>query len=205
MGGHHSHPHHHPSAHGWLQRLPAGLKLAAALAIVLTAALLPRGNWTGLMVIASVLAALVATSRVPALFFLKRILLLEPLVLGVAVLMLFQPGGAALFAFILLKVNLCLLATLLLSHTTPPTEMLRVLQRLHAPRLFVTTLTLMHRYLFVLVEESGRMQRARASRTFTPGRQSQWLSRASVIGQLFVRASERAERIYYAMCARGWK
>ena len=28
---------------------------------------------------------------------------------------------------------------------------------------------------------------------------------ATVLGQLFVRASERAERIYDAMCARGWK
>jgi energy-coupling factor transporter transmembrane protein EcfT len=28
---------------------------------------------------------------------------------------------------------------------------------------------------------------------------------AEVIGRLFVRASERAERIYLAMCARGWK
>jgi energy-coupling factor transporter transmembrane protein EcfT len=25
------------------------------------------------------------------------------------------------------------------------------------------------------------------------------------VGQLFVRASERAERIYDAMCARGWQ
>mgnify|MGYP000412339876 CR=1 FL=1 len=28
---------------------------------------------------------------------------------------------------------------------------------------------------------------------------------ATVVGQLFVRASERAERIYDAMCARGWR
>ena len=119
--------------------------------------------------------------------------------------MLFQPDGAQQFAFVLLKTNLCLLTTLEFSNTTPPTEMLRVLQRLHTPRLFLTTLALMHRYLFVLAEESSRMQRARASRTFTPGRHGQWRSLASVIGQLFVRASERAERIYYAMCARGWK
>jgi len=26
-----------------------------------------------------------------------------------------------------------------------------------------------------------------------------------VVGQLFIRASERAEHIYDAMCARGWK
>jgi energy-coupling factor transporter transmembrane protein EcfT len=28
---------------------------------------------------------------------------------------------------------------------------------------------------------------------------------STVVGQLFVRASERAEHIYDAMCARGWK
>jgi cobalt/nickel transport system permease protein len=73
------------------------------------------------------------------------------------------------------------------------------------PWVFVTTLTLMHRYLFVLRDEAERMRRARSSRTFTRGRRFQWLALSSVLGQLFVRASERAERIYNAMCARGWK
>jgi energy-coupling factor transporter transmembrane protein EcfT len=49
------------------------------------------------------------------------------------------------------------------------------------------------------------MRRARLSRTFTPGRRFQWQALSSVAGQLFVRASERAERIYNAMSARGWK
>jgi cobalt/nickel transport system permease protein len=132
-------------------------------------------------------------------------LLLEPLVLGVAGLMLFQPGGVKIFALVMLKANLCLLTTVLLANTTPFTEIVRVLQRLHVPWLFVTTLTLMHRYLFVLAGESERMRRARAGRTFTSGRRFQWQSLSSVVGQLFVRASERAERIYNAMCARGWK
>ena len=49
------------------------------------------------------------------------------------------------------------------------------------------------------------MRRARLSRTFSSGRRRHWQSLATVVGQLFVRASERAERIYDAMCARGWK
>ncbi len=69
----------------------------------------------------------------------------------------------------------------------------------------MTTLALMYRYLFVLMDEAERMQRARASRTFTkPGLRS-WKTLGTVVGQLFVRSSERAERIYSAMCARGWK
>jgi len=63
----------------------------------------------------------------------------------------------------------------------------------------------MHRYLFVLMDESERMHRARASRTFTHTRRFQWHTLATVVAQLFIRASERAERIYDAMCARGWK
>jgi cobalt/nickel transport system permease protein len=207
MGAHHHHPHQpgHGHGHGALHHLPAGLKLAVALALILAVALLPRGQWAALAVIAAVLVVLALASGLSRWFLLKRLLLLEPLVLGVAGLMLFQPDGLARCALAMTKANLCLLTTILLASTTSPTELLRVLQRLRVPWLFMTTLTLMHRYLFVLVDESERMRRARASRTFTRGRHFQWRTLASVAGQLFVRASARAERIYDAMCARGWK
>jgi len=207
MGGHHLHPHDHRDGHqhGPLQALPAGAKLAGALVLILTVVLLPRTAPTGLVVVAAIVGGLLAVSRISPWFLLKRLLLLEPLVLGMAGLMWFQPDGGRIFALVMFKANLCLLTTILLSNTTPFTELLRVLQRLRMPWVFVTTLTLMHRYLFVLRDEAERMRRARASRTFTRGRRFQWLALSSVLGQLFVRASERAERIYNAMCARGWK
>ena len=195
----------HGHGHSALHRAPAGLKLATALALVLTVVLLPRPQLAGLLVVAAVLAGLFALSHISILFLLKRLLLLAPLVLGVAGLMWFQPGGGRIFAAVMIKANLCLLTTILLANTTPFTELVRVLQRLRVPWLFVTTLALMHRYLFVLADEAERMRRARASRTFTRGRRFQWQTLSSVVGQLFVRASERAERIYSAMCARGWK
>jgi len=195
----------HGRGHSALHRAPAGWKLVAALALVLTVVLLSRTQLAGLTVVAVVLAGLVVVAQTPLLALLKRMLLLEPLVLGVAGLMLFQPGGGKIFAAVMFKANLCLLTTVLLAHSTPFTELVRVLPRLRVPWLFVTTLTLMHRYLFVLADEAERMRRARASRTFTRGRRFQWQTLSSVVGQLFVRASERAERIYNAMCARGWK
>jgi len=70
----------------------------------------------------------------------------------------------------------------------------------------VTTLALLERYRFVLIEEGLRMRRARASRTVGPGKKVfAWQTLASVVAVLFVRATERAERIYAAMCARGWQ
>ena len=84
-------------------------------------------------------------------------------------------------------------------------DLLDVLKRWHVPALLVTTLALMYRYLFLLIDEAERMNRARASRTFIAGRRRSWRALGSLIGQLGVRSTERAERIYAAMRARGWR
>jgi cobalt/nickel transport system permease protein len=83
--------------------------------------------------------------------------------------------------------------------------MLSVLLRLRVPALVITTFALMYRYLFVLIDETHRMRQARASRTFAPHRSHLWHALGTVVGQLFVRSCERADRIYSAMCARGWQ
>jgi cobalt/nickel transport system permease protein len=184
-----------------VHRLPAAAKLAAALAILVATVSTPRA----FVPVSCVLLAAAALSRIPPLFLLKRLVLLEPLALGVAILAIFQPGGWRIFALIVIRATLCLLTVILLSNTTPFAELLRVFRRVHVPALLVTTLALMYRYLFVLIEESERMRRARACRTYGGGRRSTWKSLASVVGRLFVRSTERAERIHAAMCARGWK
>jgi cobalt/nickel transport system permease protein len=94
---------------------------------------------------------------------------------------------------------------ILLSNTTPFSSLLLTMKRLGVPRLLVTILALLYRYLFVLIDEAERLHRARASRTFSTSRTKKWQMLASLIGQLFVRSTERAERIYSAMTARGWK
>lgn len=188
-----------------VHRLPAVVKLTTAVALVAAAVALPRSHAVWLAAIALALLAVAAISRVPWAFLARRMLLLEPLVIGVAVLSLFGPGGVRLFLFLIAKTSLCLFTMLLLANTTPFSDLLRVLRRAHVPALLVTTLSLMYRYLFVLADEALRMKRARMSRTFIPRRTWTWRTSATVISQLFIRASERAERIYDAMCARGWR
>ena len=92
-----------------------------------------------------------------------------------------------------------------LTWTTPFQEILQILRRIGFPAVMLTTLTLMYRYVPLLVEESRRMQRARAARTFARRRGPGWPSLSMIVGRLFVRSAQRAERIYLAMCARGWK
>jgi cobalt/nickel transport system permease protein len=188
-----------------IRRLPASVKIGAAFAGVVALVLTPVTQLSVMAVWAAVVVLVAAASRIPPLFLIRRTLLLEPFVLGVALLAWFQPNGRQIFLGVLIKSTLCLTTTILLANTTPFGDMLRVMRRLHVPPLLVTTLALMNRYLYVLADEAARMQRARSARTFTTRSASLWNSMASVIGILFVRASERAERIHAAMCARGWK
>ena len=139
----------------------------------------------------------------PLSSFLVRLALVQPFVLGVAVLALFQGRGLAVFGALALKSTTCVAALQLLAATTPFPELLRTLERARVPRTFVQVLALLHRYLFVLLDESRRMRRARIARTWTGGRWAAWRGLASVVATSFVRSVTRAERIAVAMRARG--
>ncbi len=188
-----------------VHRLPAWLKLLSAVGIVILTVLAPPEWWFLYAVEAAGVPAVAALARIPQRFLLRRVALLEPFVIGVALLALFQPAGLRVFAFLMIRSTLCLAVMVLLANTTPFSQLLGVMQRLRVPALLITTLALMYRYLFVLVDETHRMRMARRSRTFTHTRTWSWRSGSGIISQLFIRATERAERIYSAMCARGWQ
>jgi cobalt ECF transporter T component CbiQ len=188
-----------------VHRVPAGVKVLAALSIVIATALVPIRFPGFFLAVVGLLLLVAGVSRIPPAFVLRRLALLEPFVLGIGLLMLLEPGGWWHFLVFALRSTVCLLTMTLLSNTTPFSEVLGVLKAARCPALLVTLLALTYRYLFVLVDETERMQRARLSRTFTRSRSRTWKRTGSLAGQLFVRTSERADRVFAAMCARGWK
>jgi len=185
--------------------LPAWLKALATLTLVMAMAVARPSWWPALVVATALLVAGAWLSRIPAGFLLRRLLLLEPVVVVVATLALWQPDGGMRFALLVARSTLSLAALILFTNTTPFGEVLELLRRCRVPSLLVTVLALMYRYVFVLVDEAARLQRARASRAFSRSAARSWRSVASGAGQLFVRSSERAERVFTAMCARGWR
>jgi cobalt/nickel transport system permease protein len=197
--------HYHGRRESTVSRLPAADKLGVALVMIVGTVLAPPTavGWFFAMTVMLILA--VVLGRLPLLFLLKRLAWLSPFILSVALVNALQPAARGSWRIVAAKSTICLLTVIVVSNTTPFSRILRVLKAVHVPGLLITTIALMHRYLFVLVEEAERMRRARASRTFTRRRRARWHTLSSVVGQLFVRASERAEHIYDAMCARGWK
>lgn len=190
--------------HSAIHHAPAGLKLAIALGLLgLVIAWRGAGAW--LWCVAGLLFLIALLARLPLPTILLRLLFLEALILGVVLLALTGPAGWRGALDLLARCTLCLAIMIVLAATTPFWRLVGVLRTLRVPALLVTVLSLMYRYLFLLVEESQRLRRARASRTLrTPSRWGQWRTTGGTIGQLFIRASDRAERVYDAMRARGW-
>lgn len=188
-----------------IHRLPASAKVLGASMAVLACVLLPRTAWPAYAGLGAGLLVVAAFSSVPAWHLGRRLLLAEPFAIGIALLALLQEHGLQVFLALLARSTLCLFCVILLNATTRFTDLLRVFRRLRLPPLLIVTLALMQRYVFVLSEETGGLLRARRSRTFTTGGRRTWRVTATVAAQLFVRTSERAERVYAAMCARGWK
>lgn len=194
-----------PRGHTLVHRASPRLKLGTALGLILAIALLPRRPDVLYWAPTAVTFVLWAVSRMPVAYIWRRLLIVEFLILGIALLSLLSPASRPVVASAIIKSNLSVMTILLLTWTTPFHEILQELRRLKLPGIMLTTLALMYRYLPVLVGETRRMQRARACRTFSDNRRAAWRELAVIIGQLFVRSAERAERIYLAMCARGWK
>lgn len=188
-----------------LHRLPPQLKLLATLVLIIGTVLLPRRADLQYWIPTTILVLLWVGSRMPVTYALGRLLLVQFFILGVALLSLISPAMLPGALATIIKSNLCVLALLLLTWTTPFQEILQELRRVRLPAVMLTTLALMYRYLPVLTVEARRMQRARASRTFCRKRRLAWENLSMIIGQLFIRSAGRAERIYLAMCARGWK
>ncbi len=181
------------------------LKMGAAFAFVIAVALFPRRPSPVYVMPAAVVLLLWGWCRMPLLYTFRRLLVVEFFILGIGLLSLLTPGATPVFLAAVIKSNLCVIAMLLLTWTTPFHQILQVLRRLRLPGVMLTTLALMYRYLPLLAEESRRMQRARASRTFSTKRLLVWKNLSAIIGRLFIRSADRAERIYLAMCARGWR
>lgn len=118
-----------------------------------------------------------------------------------------QPGGIR-FLSIAIKSWMSLMAAILLSSTTRFEDMLTALRVMGFPKLLVSILSLMWRYLSLMIDEARSLTRARDSRSAGQPNKGTLAWRARVtgkmVGNLLLRSVERSERVFAAMSARGY-
>lgn len=199
-----------------VHRLDARAKALATAAFLGVLASYGRLEVSALLPCALYPVVLASLGGVPAGLVARKVLLGLPflLVLGAFLPLLerapaLELGGRTVsagwlaFLSLLLRGTLAVAASTVLVAATGLGDLGAALHRLGLPRAFVQQLLLLHRYLFLLGEETERRLAARALRAH--GRPLRWAEFPAFAGPLLLRSWERAERVHAALLARGFR
>lgn len=92
-----------------------------------------------------------------------------------------------------------------LSLTTPMVDLMEALQTLRLPKLFIELMMLIYRFIFVLLEISGRIYVAQKARLGYDGFKASFKSLGALAANLFILAFKRGDDIYRALESRGYE
>ncbi|MHB1421146.1 MAG: cobalt ECF transporter T component CbiQ [Bacillota bacterium] len=198
-----------------IQRIHPLVKLLTTVIFLTVVVSFGRYEIIGLMPMLFYPVLVITLAELPIRPIMKRMLLAAPFVIGIGILnpvfdhQIIVVGGLTLsrgwitFFSIFLKCLLTVSAALLLIATTGMDKLASALRMLRIPRLFVLQLLLTYRYISVLMEEVSQILMAHSMRS--PQQKGihprVW---GSLTGQLILRTFERAQRVYQAMCLRGF-
>lgn len=202
-----------------VHRLDPRAKIAGLVAVTLIAVTTPIEAWPVYVACVVVLAAVATLARVTPGEIWRRARFVLPLVLFAALLiplvrnggdtyslgpLTLHQAGLETMAAVAAKATIGAIAAVLLGATTTFPSVLRGLEALRVPRVLILIAAFMYRYLFVIVEEVGRMRAALAARGYRPRNALHAGALGRVATALFLRTYSRGERVYLAMLARGY-
>jgi cobalt/nickel transport system permease protein len=198
-----------------IHRLDPRAKLLATLGFIITVVSFPKYEIAALLPFALFPLALGILGFVPLKLLMRQMLPALPFIFLVGI---FNPlldtrpvlifdritihAGWLSFGSIILRGLYAVSAGLILIATTSFPRIIQALCGLGAPRVFTVQLTLLYRYLFLLLGEAGLMRNAAALRS--PGKKITLHTAQAMLGSLLSRTLDRAEAIWLAMRARGF-
>ena len=218
---HHSHIDRFAQGSSPLHRLDARAKLLAVLAYTVVLISFDRYSVAALAPMALAPLAWLWLADVPMRFALRRVLLLGPFIITLALASPIYDRAARLGAFgpwqfelaggwftaanIAAKFALGVLAMTALICTTPFGTLLEAMDHLKVPRLLVMQLGLLYRYLFELIDQAMRVRRARDFRGGHLAPAGRRLRTAgSMVGSMLAGSIQKAQRVELAMASRGY-
>jgi cobalt/nickel transport system permease protein len=115
-----------------------------------------------------------------------------------------SPAQAQLAVTLVARALGCASAMNFLSLTTPLVDLIDLARRLRVPPVLVDVMTVIYRFIFVLLESLGRMRTAQESRMGYTSFRRGMSSAALLATRLFVETYQRSQRLQTALESRGY-
>lgn len=205
----------HAYTDSFVHRLDPRGKVLGTLVFIITVVSYPKYAVAPLVPFVIFPMTMAILGFVPVGLLLKRIFVALPFVVFVGI---FNPlldsspmlvvgsweisGGWVSFISLLVRGLLCISSAVVLIATTSMPRIAEALSALKVPSALVAQLHLLYRYMFVLTDESRRMNRARQMRSAE--RSAPLKVAVGMMSTLLVRTIDRSESIWRAMTARGF-
>ncbi|CDM67565.1 cobalt ABC transporter permease CbiQ [Clostridium bornimense] len=145
--------------------------------------------------------------KIPIRVILRKLIFVLPIVLGIISINLIIDFSNEEIIFSLLLLFKCifsLIGTLQLLATTTIIDLAMAMRKLRIPKVLVSILLMIYRYIIVIMEEGCRIKSAYQLRT--ANRKSMTISDwGMIMGQLLLRTIDRSEQVYSAMIMRGFQ
>ena len=213
-----------------LHQMSARVKILFTLVFILCVNLVPPRSWPSYILFFTILVSFFIISQLnPKSLFLRSLISL-PFILAAIPLLFTEPApyltlfhsqdltiqisqsGLIRFLGITIKSWLSLVAAILLTCSTRFEDLMAGLRQLGLPKIFVSILSLMWRYLSLIIDEAICLMRSRDSRNASniqkgrPNGSPWWRAKVTgrMMGNLFLRSLDRSERVYAAMASRGY-
>lgn len=219
----HAYIDEHSNIDSYIHRLDPRIKIICLVAFILFVIFTKPTSFIAFALYGALIAVLILLSKIPISFILKRSIVIIPFVLMIAIFIPFLKKGEVaggysfgtlkltvtydglmIFWNILVKAYLSILSMILLITSTKLSDLLKALEKLKFPSVFVIILSFMYRYIFVVQDELMKMRQAKEARSVGGSRWFHAKILANMIGVLFMKTYERGENVYLAMCSRGF-
>ena len=182
------------------------IKIIVTLAYVIKVLSIKEFLFADIIVILAYSIFIFIFAKIPVNIILRKLIFVLPVVLGVITINLiidFSYKEIIYSLLLLFKCTFSLIGTLQLLATTTINDLALAMKKLKVPKVLISTLLMIYRYILVLMEEGYRIKSAYQLRTM--GKKSMTISDWGIImGRLLLRTIDRSEQVYSAMIMRGF-
>ncbi len=200
----------------WLNNINPVLKILVTFGYIIAVVSFKKYNLSGLLRMSVYLIVLFVIGEISFMESIKRLRFILPLVCIVGIFnpfydthIIMNIGNVGIRAGVISMITLMLkgvysvLAAYILIASTSIEKIGHALRVLHVPRILVTMILLIYRYINVLAKETNKLMQAYSLRA--PGQKGinikAW---GPLVGQLLLRSMDKAQDIYSSMCLRGY-
>ncbi|MDR0397067.1 MAG: cobalt ECF transporter T component CbiQ [Oscillospiraceae bacterium] len=200
-----------------LHRVHPGVKMVCALALIVLTLSFSRTSFAAMLPFLLYPSVAIGINDIPASLLVKRLLVALPFAVFAGITNLVSDrevlfrlgavpvtGGMSACAGIMLRTLLCVSYALILMAVTPFPEITARMRAIHIPAIFVQVLETTYRYTGTLADEARALATAYRLRAGSDDAGVRLAHAGSLVGGLFLRSADRADRVWAAMRLRGY-